>query len=187
VNPDKQVAASRKRLLGGRRPIDNAACPIARTLEIVGEPWTLLVLREAFRGVRRFSDFQSFLKIPKATLTDRLGKLVKHSLLRKEIYQEPGARLREEYWLTSKAVDLLPALVALMRWGNMHLGLTSINIVVRETGSAVRAVLVDEQGKAVHHKDMAVAQEAARKQNGEVQEGRASPPSKKGQKRKGVK
>jgi len=115
----------------------------------------MLVLREAFWGVRRFSDFQSSLKIPKATLAYRLGKLVKHSLLRKEMYQEPGSRLREEYRLTSKAVDLVPALVALMQWGGEHLGVGSIDVVDRRTGSPLRAALVDVNGAVVHPKDTA--------------------------------
>ena len=72
--PEAQDRESKMRAL--RRQFGNGPCAIAKTLEIVGEPWTMLVLREAFWGVRRFSEFQAFLKIPKATLTNRLGKLV---------------------------------------------------------------------------------------------------------------
>jgi DNA-binding HxlR family transcriptional regulator len=176
VNPDKRrarregraPAAQRRRPTEGREiraedredsaqtlhgSIGNAPCAIAKTLDIVGEPWTMLVLREAFWGVRRFSDFQASLKIPKATLAERLAKLVKHSLLRKEIYQESGARPREEYRLTSKAVDLIPALVALMQWGYEHLGVGNIDIVDRRTGSPLKVGLVDEKGALIHPRD----------------------------------
>jgi DNA-binding HxlR family transcriptional regulator len=136
-----------------REVIGDAPCAIAKTLDIVGERWTLLVLREAFWGVRRFSDFQAFLKIPKATLADRLGKLVKRGLLQKEIYREPGTRPREEYRLTARAADLVPALVALMQWGGQHLGVGNIDVVDRRTGSLLKVALVDERGAVVHPKD----------------------------------
>jgi DNA-binding HxlR family transcriptional regulator len=136
-----------------REVFGNGPCAIAKTLEIVGEPWTMLVLREAFWGMRRFSEFQASLKIPKATLTHRLGKLVKHGVLEKEIYREPGTRPREEYRLTARAVDLVPALVALMQWGDQHLGIGNMEVVDRRTGSPVKVALVDEKGAVVHPKE----------------------------------
>ncbi|MFQ6326917.1 MULTISPECIES: winged helix-turn-helix transcriptional regulator [unclassified Nocardia] len=96
-------------------------CSVARTLAVVGERWTLLVLREAYYGVRRFSDFQANLGIARNLLATRLGTLVEQGILARETYQEPGSRARQEYRLTVKGRDLFPALVALMQWGDTYL------------------------------------------------------------------
>jgi DNA-binding HxlR family transcriptional regulator len=93
-------------------------CSIARTLDIVGEKWTLLVLREAFYGVRRFDDFARALGCGRAILTARLNTLVTEGLLQRTPYREPGARTRDEYRLTRKGVELFPALLALLQWGD---------------------------------------------------------------------
>ncbi|MFD1543896.1 winged helix-turn-helix transcriptional regulator [Nonomuraea guangzhouensis] len=96
-------------------------CSIERTLDIVGEKWTFLVLREAFRGVRRFADMQATTGAPRQVLSARLARLVEEGLLRKEPYREPGQRQRDEYRLTEKGRDLYPLLVALMHWGDKYL------------------------------------------------------------------
>jgi DNA-binding HxlR family transcriptional regulator len=96
-----------------------AACSIARTLEVIGDRWTLLILRDAFRGVRRFDELQRDLGIARNILTDRLQKLVDHGVLSKTPYQ--SRPVRYEYRLTPKGRDLSPALVALMRWGDRWL------------------------------------------------------------------
>jgi DNA-binding HxlR family transcriptional regulator len=93
-------------------------CSIRRTLDVVGEKWTLLVLRESFYGVRRFEDFARGLGCARNILSARLHTLVEEEILRREPYQEPGARTRVEYVLTSKGQELLPALLALMQWGD---------------------------------------------------------------------
>ncbi|MEO3873238.1 helix-turn-helix domain-containing protein [Nonomuraea sp. B12E4] len=99
--------------------VDN--CSIERTLDIVGEKWTFLVLREAFSGVRRFADMQAMTGAPRQVLSARLARLVDEGLLRKEPYREPGQRQRDEYRLTEKGRDLYPLLVALMQWGDKYL------------------------------------------------------------------
>jgi DNA-binding HxlR family transcriptional regulator len=91
-------------------------CSIAASLSFVGDRWTLLILRDAFRGVRRFGDFCADLGIARNILTDRLEKLVEAGILVRVPYQERP--LRHEYRLTEKGRDLSPALVALMRWGD---------------------------------------------------------------------
>ncbi|GAB2511466.1 winged helix-turn-helix transcriptional regulator [Nocardia heshunensis] len=96
-------------------------CSVARTLAIVGEKWTLLVLREAFYGVRRFSEFQAHLGIARNLLTARLATLVEHGILDRQTYQDPNSRARQEYRLTAKGRDLFPALIALMQWGDTYL------------------------------------------------------------------
>ncbi|MBB6345978.1 winged helix-turn-helix transcriptional regulator [Nonomuraea muscovyensis] len=96
-------------------------CSIERTLNVVGEKWTFLVLREAFSGVRRFADMQANTGAPRQVLSARLTRLVDEGLLRKEPYREPGQRQRDEYRLTEKGRDLYPLLVALMHWGDRYL------------------------------------------------------------------
>src|SRR3954471_15363557 len=101
--------------------LDRTRCSVAGTLSVVGEKWSLLVLREAFLGVRRFADFQRVLGAPRAVLTDRLATLVEQGILARVPYQAEGERQRHEYRLTAKGSDLCPTLVALMEWGDRYL------------------------------------------------------------------
>jgi DNA-binding HxlR family transcriptional regulator len=103
-------------------PWDRSRCSVAGSLAVVGEKWSLLVLREAFLGVRRFADLQRNLGAPRAVLTDRLGTLVDQGILRRVPYRAEGERQRHEYRLTRKGIDLYPTLVALMEWGDRYLG-----------------------------------------------------------------
>lgn len=100
---------------------DPDPCSIARTLELVGEKWSLLVLREVFSGVRRFDDLQRRIGAPRQVLSARLGSLVDAGVLRRHPYREPGRRTRDEYRLTAAGMDLYPVLVALLRWGDRYL------------------------------------------------------------------
>jgi DNA-binding HxlR family transcriptional regulator len=100
------------------RGYEGQVCSIARSLEIVGERWTLLVLRDAFLGVRRFEDFQRSLGIARNVLTERLGRLVDEGVLERRRYQERPERF--EYRLTAKGVELWPVMVHLLQWGDRH-------------------------------------------------------------------
>jgi DNA-binding HxlR family transcriptional regulator len=100
--------------LDGPRP-----CSVARTLELVGERWALLALREIFLGVRRFDAIQRNTGAPRDILSARLRKLVESGLLRRSQYQDRPARF--EYRLTDAGRDLLPVLLTLMRFGDRHL------------------------------------------------------------------
>jgi len=93
-------------------------CALAAALEVLGERWTLLVVRDAFFGVRRFEDFARHLDIPRAVLSGRLRKLVASGVLAK--VPEPGAPGRFGYRLTAAGEDLWPALYALIIWGSRH-------------------------------------------------------------------
>lgn len=92
---------------------------ITGTLDIIGDRWTVLILRNAFRGIRRFDELHHDLGIARNVLADRLARLVEHGILVKVPYQ--ARPLRHEYHLTDKGRDLSPALVALMHWGDKHL------------------------------------------------------------------
>jgi DNA-binding HxlR family transcriptional regulator len=93
-------------------------CSIARTLELVGERWTILVLRDVFLGLRRFDQLQRNLGVARNVLTARLDRLVGEGILEKVPYQERP--LRHEYRLTDKGLDLWPVIVELLRWGDRH-------------------------------------------------------------------
>lgn len=101
-------------------PVDagavDPACSIQASLDILGDRWTILILRDAFRGVRRFDEFRRDLEIARPVLTDRLKRLVGHGVLERRLYCERPPRY--EYRLTEKGMALSPALVALMRWGD---------------------------------------------------------------------
>jgi DNA-binding HxlR family transcriptional regulator len=97
------------------------ACSIARTVDVLRDPWAFLVLREAFSGVTRFSDFRARLHIASDVLTDRLNALVAAGVLERGHYREAGARPREEYRLTAAGEELKPVLAALQQWGDAHL------------------------------------------------------------------
>ncbi|MBX9421122.1 MULTISPECIES: helix-turn-helix domain-containing protein [Streptomyces] len=99
---------------------DTENCPVRRTLDVVGEKWTLLILRDALNGVRRYDEFRRHLGLSEAVLADRLRKLVTAGVLRAEPYRDPGSRTRYEYRLTRKGVDLWPVLLALKQWGDLH-------------------------------------------------------------------
>jgi DNA-binding HxlR family transcriptional regulator len=93
-------------------------CSLARALEVVGERWTMLILRDAFFGVQRFSDFQAHLDIPKAVLSDRLSGLVEDGIL--DRLPDPEHAGRHLYRLTESGRDLWPALRSLLAWGDRH-------------------------------------------------------------------
>lgn len=100
---------------------DTERCGIHRTLAVIGEKWTMLVIRDAANGVRRFDDFRRHVGLSEAVLADRLRTLVAEGILETREYQEPGQRRRNEYRLTAKGWDLFPALIALAQWGEKYL------------------------------------------------------------------
>jgi DNA-binding HxlR family transcriptional regulator len=107
-------------------------CSIAGTLELVGERWTLLVLRDVFLGIRRFDALQRELGIARNVLATRLERLVDEGLIEKAPYQERP--LRNEYRLTQKGLDLWPVIVELMQWGDRHLAKHGPPILIRHRG-----------------------------------------------------
>jgi DNA-binding HxlR family transcriptional regulator len=98
------------------RDFPRDTCAVASTLEVIGERWTMHVLRESFLGVRRFEDFRRNIGVARNILSDRLNTLVAEGILRRELYNEHPPRY--EYRLTRKGVDLYGILIELMKWGN---------------------------------------------------------------------
>jgi DNA-binding HxlR family transcriptional regulator len=127
-------------------------CTVGRTMAILGERWTFVVLREVFNGVRRFDDIRRHSGIPRQVLSNRLGLLVDQDVLRREPYQDPGERARHEYRLTEKGFDLYPVLVAIADWGDRYLADPvgpPVEFEHRECGAVVRSVLECARGHRV--------------------------------------
>ena len=102
-----------------RTPFSEWPCSIARSMDLLGDWWTPLVLRDAFFGVKRFDDFQRDLGIGRNILTQRLNRLVDEGLLERRPYQEHPPR--HEYVLTAKGRDFMPVLLAMAAWGDRWL------------------------------------------------------------------
>jgi DNA-binding HxlR family transcriptional regulator len=100
------------------RTYDAQVCSVARALEVVGERWSLLILRDAFLGLRRFDAFQRSLGVARNVLADRLDRLVEAGLFERVRYHERPPRF--EYQLTERGRDLYPVIFGLMRWGDKH-------------------------------------------------------------------
>lgn len=132
-------------------------CSLARALAVLGDRWTLMILRDAFLRVRRFDDFQASLGIARRVLAERLALLVEEGVLAKIAYQERPARY--EYRLTPKGLDLYPALLSLVHWGDAHYaGRKGAPILHRHKacGHDFRAVLAcSECGEKVGARDVA--------------------------------
>ena len=126
-----------------RKSFGSMSCPIARSLEHVGEWWSILILRDAFRGLTQFDQFQKNLGIAPNMLTRRLNALVESGLLERRQYTERPPRY--EYVLTDKGRDFRPVLWALLAWGNKHFAPEgpSMMIVDNQTGNPADPVLVD--------------------------------------------
>ena len=126
-----------------RKSFSTMQCPIARSLERVGEWWSILILRDAFQGLTQFDQFQKSLGIAPNILTRRLGALVEAGLLERRRYSERPPR--DEYTLTERGRDFRPVLWALLAWGNRHFAPEGACVVVvdAETGRPADPVLVD--------------------------------------------
>jgi len=128
---------------------------VAAALSVVGDPWTLLILRDAFSGVRRFDDWQQRLGVARNVLAARLKTLVAHGVLETRLYSEHPPR--KDYVLTAKGRDLMPVLLTLKAWGDRHLYGPDAEPVafVHSCGAALTPHLVcDACGEAVLGSDL---------------------------------
>lgn len=137
----------------------NARCSVARSLEILGEKWTLLVVREAFFGVTRFADFRARLGIAPDVLTARLETLVEGGVLERRPYRDAGQRQRDEYVLTAAGGELQTVLAAFVAWGDVHrpsgFG-PSVAYIDRATETPVRLAFVADDGRELAPQEVAV-------------------------------
>ncbi len=133
-------------------------CSVARSLEVIGEWWTLLIVRDAFFGVTRFEEFQDRLGIARNVLATRLDTLVAHGVLERRPYDE--ARSRYDYVLTDKGKALWPVLVTIRQWGDewvLGAGNEPVHLVHTTCGHRSAAVLhCDHCGEAIHRRDVRV-------------------------------
>ena len=130
-------------------------CALAQTLEVIGERWTLMILRDAFFGAKRFSQFQKSLGISKNILTTRLNQLVDEGIMDKRPSPD-GAH--QEYLLTDRGYDLQPVLLSLMHWGDKHKPNPAgdrLVFVERSTGSPIRPMsAISQAGHALTARDI---------------------------------
>jgi DNA-binding HxlR family transcriptional regulator len=141
-----------------RKSFDEMICPIARSLERVGEWWSMLILRDAFAGLTRFEEFQKSLGIAPNMLSRRLAALVDSGMLERRRYSDRPPR--DEYVLTDRGRDFHGVLLALMAFGNRHFAPEgeSVQIVDAVTGEPAEPVLVDRRsGRPLVEPDFKVA------------------------------
>lgn len=129
-----------------RTRFNRAECPIARSVDLIGDWWTPIIMREAFLGRRRFDDFQSSLSLSRGILAKRLARLVDEGLLAKRRYEERPPRY--EYVLTDKGRDFYPVLAAMWRWGSDWLwqkgSRSPFELYDKDTRRPIRPRVVDE-------------------------------------------
>jgi DNA-binding HxlR family transcriptional regulator len=131
-------------------------CPIARTFDALGTKTSYLIMREAFYGATRFEEFVERTGVSEPVTASRLRELTDEGLLEKVPYQEPGKRTRQAYQLTEKGSDLLPVLVAMMRWGDrwMFPNGARVDLTHAGCGGQVAAELRCEEGHAVSRDEL---------------------------------
>lgn len=139
-------------------------CAIARSLGVLGERWTFLVLREALNGATRFSQFRAALGVSADVLTERLATLVEHGVMQKVPYREPGARARASYELTTAGRELGVILSGLQQWGDEHLPWPQGPSILRRVEGTDRPVhvgYIDDRGREVRPDRVAMIRTAA--------------------------
>ena len=146
-----------------RKSFGKMACPIARSLERVGEWWSILIIRDALHGFTRFDEFQKSLNIAPNMLTRRLSALVDAGLLERRRYSERPPRY--EYILTERGRDFRPVIVAMFAWGNKHFAPegASVLLIDRKTRATADPVLVDRKsGRPLNERDLCVCRRPCR-------------------------
>jgi DNA-binding HxlR family transcriptional regulator len=141
-----------------RSPVPASACNLAKAFEEIGDPWTLLILRSALYGLRRFDDFHGDLDIPRSVLSRRLAQLVEIGIMERRQYREAGQRTRVEYPLTKMGRELSLPFMAMTQWGDKWLGNGISPLILRSksTGERFSVKLVDEHGEPAKTSDVAM-------------------------------
>jgi DNA-binding HxlR family transcriptional regulator len=144
--------------------VPDDSCAIARSLGVLGERWTFLILREALLGRTRFAEFRENLGIAPDVLSARLATLVEYGLMERAPYQDPGSRARSAYQLTAAGSELSVVLAALQAWGDEHLPWPEGPSVLRRVRGSDRAVhvgFIDDRGREVSADDVEMRRTAA--------------------------
>lgn len=129
------------------RDLPTRPCPVASALDLFGDRWSVLIIRDVMNGVHRFDDLVARLGISRATLTDRLRRLTANGILVTADYEDARGRVRTEYRLTERGWDLQLVLIALREWGDKHVlgeGNEPLRLVDRATGNGVHLEVVDD-------------------------------------------
>lgn len=154
---DNHNVATLNRVVNTRQ--QDSSCPIARTVGVLGERWTLLIIREAISGTTRFAGFRDNLGLAPDLLIDRLSTLVEYGVMSKEPYREPGSRTRYSYHLTDKGRELSLVLAAIRQWGDKNLPWPEGPLFerrARRTNRPVHVAFIDDHGYEVPAADVAL-------------------------------
>ncbi len=146
--------------LRSRSPTRRADCNLAASFDLIGDRWSLLIVRSALLGVRRFDDFCGDLEIPRTVLSARLKRLVDIGIMARQDYTTPGRRKRPEYLLTPMGAELRLPFLTMLVWADAWLANDRpppLIIKRKSTGSAVSVGFLDEQGQSVEADDIAFA------------------------------
>jgi DNA-binding HxlR family transcriptional regulator len=145
-----------------RSPISRRHCNLAKSFDLIGDRWTLLILRSALYGVRRFDDFQAELDVPRSVLSKRLANLVEGGIMERRPYSEQGQRARVEYHLTRMGETLGLPFMAMTAWADRWLGggTSPLTLRSRSTGRKLSVALVDERGKRADRGDIELVVDA---------------------------
>lgn len=145
-------------------PWSDDACPIARTMVVLGQRWAILIIREALLGRTRFSEFRERLGVASDVLSARLAELVAAGILEVEDYREPGERTRSRYVLTDAGHDLVTVLAAMGQWGHKHRVTTKrsgYRFVETSTGEHALVAFRTREGVPVGNRDVTLIDNAA--------------------------
>src|SRR5262249_35777293 len=139
-----------------RSPVSLRDCNLSKSFEIIGDRWTLLILRSAFWGLRRFDDFHADIDVPRTVLSNRLAALVESGIMERREYREAGQRRRIEYPFTRMGRELGLPLLAVSAWGGGGLGggVSHLTLGSKSTGQKFSVALVDERGRRANGSDV---------------------------------
>jgi DNA-binding HxlR family transcriptional regulator len=139
-----------------RSPVAMRHCNLARSFELIGDRWTLLILRSALYGVRRFDDLQADIDVPRSVLSNRLAGLVETGIMERREYRDEGQRARVEYPLTKMGRALSLPFLAMTAWGDKWLGdgVSPLTLRSKSSGERFSVALVDARGRRADAQDV---------------------------------
>ena len=151
-----------------RSPVEMRHCNLAGSFELIGDRWTLLILRSALYGARRFDDFQADINIPRSVLSNRLAGLAETGIMERRAYREEGQRARVEYPLTKMGRALGLPFFAMTEWGDKWLGEppSPYRLHSKSSGQRLTVALVDQDGRAAAKSDVEMSIDPAYTKSG---------------------